>query len=127
MSVTSRYAGPMDVRHNVKFCLIRVEIDSDRFTVTVSHDLKLRQDSIDKSYCYFGPLGNASNVALGELRLSSSTAYSYVGHVIDYDVNCEDALKTATEAGQRVFDMMMHQLDVRLSRMQSVELKVIEA
>ena len=74
MTTISRHAGAADVLHNVKFCLIRVEIDSDNFTVMVSHDLKLRQDSIDKSYCYFGPLGNASNVELGELRLSSSTA-----------------------------------------------------
>lgn len=122
----ARFATLQDAINNVKFCVIRVEIDSDSFTVTVSHGMKLRQDSINKKYCYFGPLGGAAHVELGELRLSSSSAYSYTGHVIDYDTNCEQALKSATEAGQRIFDMMMHQLDVRLSRMQSVELKVIE-
>lgn len=123
----ARFATLQDAINKVKFCVIRVEIDSDSFTVTVSHGMKLRQDSINKKYCYFGPLGGAAHVELGELRLSSSSAYSYTGHVIDYDTNFEQALKSATEAGQRIFDMMMHQLDVRLSRMQSVELKVIEA
>jgi hypothetical protein len=115
----ARFAQPADYHFDKKFCVIRVDIGSDHFTVTSRRGMTLMQDSRNKNHYYFGPLGSISHVELGELRLSSSGAYNYTGHVIDYDTNHDEALGKTAEVAQRLFEEMLHRLDVRLSRMQT--------
>lgn len=120
-----RYATPDDHAKAIKFCLIRVEINADGFTVTPDRTLRVSVDKRRNNHFYFGSNGSIQHVELGTLRTTYSCGNTnYVGYLIDYDSNYDVAFSTACAVGRRRLQEMVSEIAAELAELQALKLVI---